>query len=414
MARFNAKAATTTALTGLSLGVLSAVSSLSIATYFVRRIITPELEKPDNVDVVSVSKDEGTVTLRAEPHTVATGRYGLWLAGGTGHARLGAVVDQDTSSRRVSEHTVTRAVLGVDAGEMTPGPARWNAYFYCGTPGSAFGLDYDDVLVRSDIGDLPAWRVRPDSDDGRWAILVHGRSARREETLRAIPVLHRLGFTALVPMYRNDEGAPASIDGRYNLGLSEWRDVEAAIRYAALHGARDIALVGWSMGAGIVLQTLDRSAMAGWVDRVVLDGPVIDWGDVISYQAEVNNLPPLVGGLAKNLLRRRVTRRLVGIAEPIDIGVTNWVSRSAELAHPILLVHSAADDVVPHGPSVELAAARPDLVRLALWDEALHCREWNTDPERWESLVAEFLTRADDKAEAPSGNTGAGSAAVPR
>ncbi|MGB3184836.1 MAG: alpha/beta hydrolase [Ornithinimicrobium sp.] len=414
MTGFNAKTATATAITGLSLGVLSAVSSLSIATYFARRIITPELEKPDNVDIVTVSEDVSTVTLRAEPHTTAAGRYGLWLDGGTGHVRLGEVLDQDTSSKRISEHTVTREVLGVDAGVMAPGPARWNAYFYCGTPGSALGLAYDDVLIRSDIGDLPAWRVRPDSDDGRWAILVHGRSARREETLRAIPELHRLGFTALVPMYRNDEGAPASIDGRYNLGLSEWRDIEAAIRYAALHGARDIALVGWSMGAGIVLQMLDRSAMAGWVDRVVLDGPVIDWGDVISYQAEVNNLPPLVDGLAKILLGRRVTRRLVGIAEPIDIGVTNWVSRSAELAHPILLIHSAADDVVPHGPSVELAAARPDLVRLALWDEALHCREWNTDPGRWESLVADFLTAADGEVDARSGRTGTSSTAMPR
>ncbi|MGB5952243.1 MAG: alpha/beta hydrolase [Ornithinimicrobium sp.] len=413
MTRFNAKAATTTAITGLSLGVLSAVSSLSIATYFARRIITPELEKPDNVEILAVGANEATLTLRAEPHTVAAGRYGLWLAAGTGHVRLGDVLEHDTGAKRAADHTVTREVLGIDAGELSPGPARWNAYFYCGTPGSALGLDYDDVMVRSDIGDLPAWRVRPEADDGRWAILVHGRSARREETLRAIPVLHRLGFTALVPMYRNDEGAPASIDGRYNLGLSEWRDIEAAIRYAALHGARDIALIGWSMGAGIVLQTLDRSAMAGWVDRVVLDGPVIDWGDVISYQAEVNNLPPLVDGLAKTLLARRVTRRLVGIAEPIDIGVTNWVSRSAELMHPVLLIHSTADDVVPHGPSVALAAARPDLVQLALWEEALHCREWNTDAQRWESLIADFLTSSIDSAD-HAGTTGVGPAAMPR
>lgn len=416
MAGFNAKAATATAITGLSLGVLSAVSSLSIATYFARRIITPELEKPDDVEILRVG--ESAVTLRAEPHTMAAGRYGLWLGGGTGHARLGDVLDQDTTSKRVSDHTVTREVLGVDLGELAPGPARWNAYFYCGTPASALGLDYDEVLVRSDIGELPAWRVRPQTDDGRWAILIHGRSARREETMRAIPVLHRLGFTSLVPMYRNDEGAPASIDGRYNLGLSEWRDVEAAIRYAALHGARDIALVGWSMGAGIVLQTLDRSAMAGWVDRVVLDGPVIDWGDVISYQAEVNNLPPLVDGLAKNLLRRRVTRRLVGIAEPIDIGVTNWVNRSAELAHPVLLIHSKADDVVPHGPSVELAAARPDLVQLALWDSALHCREWNTDADRWDTLVADFLSPTEGGVDASpdvtSGSAGARPAAMSR
>ena len=385
----NPKAVMATAITGVSVGVVSAVTSLSIATYFARRIITPEHEKKDNVTVLAVG--DGTVTLRAEPHTLAAGSYGLWLDGGAGHARLGEVTSRDLSARRSAEHTVTREVLGVDMGELAPGPARWNAYFYCGTPQTALGLDYEDVVVRSDIGLMPAWRVRPAQDEGRWAILVHGRSARREETLRAVPVLRRLGFTALIPMYRNDDGAPASIDGRYNLGLSEWRDVEAAIRYAALHGARDIVLVGWSMGAGIVLQTLDCSPMAGWVDRVVLDGPVIDWGDVISYQAEVNKLPPLVDGLAKTLLARKVTRRLVGIAEPIDIAVTNWVSRAQELRHSILLIHSRADDVVPYAPSQSLAEARPDLVRLALWEDALHCREWNTDPQRWEALVEDFL-----------------------
>ena len=34
-------------------------------------------------------------------------------------------------------------------------------------------------------------------------MLVHGRGATREECLRALPVLHRLGFPALVVSYRN-------------------------------------------------------------------------------------------------------------------------------------------------------------------------------------------------------------------
>lgn len=384
-----ARAATTAAVTGVTLGLLSAIGSLSLATYFARRIITPEHEKKDDTTVLAVH--EHALTLRAEPHTLTPGDYGLWLDGGRGHARLGEVVSVDATSRRASEHTVTRALLGVDHGELRPGPARWNAYLYCGTPGSAHGLAYDDVLVASDVGDLPAWLVPGESGQRRWAILVHGRSARREEALRALPVLHRLGLSSLVPMYRNDVGAPSSIDGRYNLGLSEWRDIEAAIRYAVRHGARDVVLVGWSMGGAVVLQTLDRSELSGWVSQVVLDGPVIDWGDVISYQADLNRLYWPVGVLAKSLLGGRISRGLIGIAEPIDIAVTNWVQRAAELRHPMLLIHSVADDVVPYGPSKELADRRPELVRLALWDQALHCREWNTDPARWERLVADFL-----------------------
>src|SRR5215203_1858073 len=116
-----------------------------------------------------------------------------------------------------------------------------------------------------------------------WAVLVHGRGARKEETLRAVPVLHDAGWTSLVAAYRNDRDAPRGPDGRYNLGLSEWRDVEAAMGYAVSHGARRILLLGWSMGAAIVLQALDRSPLSDYVVGVALDSPVIDWGVVLRH-----------------------------------------------------------------------------------------------------------------------------------
>ena len=57
----------------------------------------------------------------------------------------------------------------------------------------------------------------------------------------------------------------------------------------------------------------------------------------------------------------------------------------------MLIIHSRHDEFVPVGPSLELAAARPDLVTLVPWEVARHCKEWNTDPLRWESEVAAFL-----------------------
>lgn len=381
-------------IVGAGLGLVSAAASLGIATFFARKIITPEHQKPDDVSILAVDLSEMRVTFQANAETLAPGRYGVWTAGGQGHFRVGEVLSTDASSRRLSEHRVTRELLGVDAGEVTPGPARWNAYFYSGDPRSALGLDFSNILVSGDLGGLPTWHVPPQElteHNNTWAILVHGRSARRAETLRAVPVLHQQGFQVLVPMYRNDEGAPSSIDGRYNLGLSEWRDIESVMEFALSQGAKDIVLFGWSMGGSTVLQTLDRSRLSALVSAVVLDGPVIDWGDVITYQAQINRLPWPADSLAKMLLSQRFSRSLVGVAEPIDIGVTNWVQRSDELRHPFLLIHSNADHVVPYGPSRALAAARPDLVTFAEWEHALHCREWNTDSGRWEALVSEFV-----------------------
>ena len=73
-----------------------------------------------------------------------------------------------------------------------------------------------------------------------------------------------------------------------------------------------------------------------------------------------------------------------------DLAKTDWVRRGAELRHPVLLIHSADDEFVPCGPSRELAEARPDLVTFEEWHVARHCKEWNTDPERWERLVGDF------------------------
>ena len=181
------------------------------------------------------------------------GRYGVWLDGGAGHARVGDILERDARS-------VTRRLLAVDRGWLDDGPARWNQYYYCDRPSVSLGLPDEDVSILSDIGPLPGWIVRPESGQSGtdWAVLVHGRGARKEETLRAVPVLRDAGWTSLVTAYRNDRDAPRGPDGRYNLGLSEWRDVEAAMGYAVSHGARRILLLGWSMGGAIVLQALDR------------------------------------------------------------------------------------------------------------------------------------------------------------
>lgn len=376
---------------GIAIGSASAaagVGSLAGAAYFARKVLTPDRRRPDDVVITSIGRD--VVTVSATPDTVVPGRYGLWLDGGLGHARVGDIVAHD-----VDHGQVTRTVTAVDRGFLAPGPARWNAYYWGGPPDESLGLRTHHLSVRGELGILPAWVVPPaDPAPGggdRWAILVHGRGARREEALRAIGPLHELGWTALVPNYRNDEGVVAGPDGRYNLGLSEWRDIEAAIDHAARLGAQEIVLVGWSMGGAIVLQFLDRSPLSQLVDGVVLDGPVIDWGDVLAHHGRLHHVPDPVLGLSRAMMGRRWGKRLVGVHDVLDVAQTDWVSRADELTHPMLLIHSADDEFVPVGPSRALAHRRPDLIRYEEFTVARHCKEWNVDPQRWESVLTDFV-----------------------
>jgi uncharacterized protein len=306
------------------------------------------------------------------------------------HARVGEVLSGDDAAG-----TVTRRLLGVDAGRLAPGPARWSPWYFTGDPSSALGLAHTDVVVRSDVGDLPAWHVPADpavsGPQDVWAVLVHGRGATREECLRALPVLHRLGVPALVPAYRNDAGAPASAGGRYGLGDTEWVDVEAAVLHALAAGAREVVLVGWSMGAAIVLSCLSRSWTADRVRAVVLDGPVLDWRHVLDHHARLRRLPVPLGRYGLAMLGSPAARAVVGVDSPVDLRRMDWVARAEELAVPLLLLHSDDDEFVPVGPTRRLAEARPDLVTHVTFPGAGHCREWNVDPDRWEREVARFL-----------------------
>lgn len=368
----------------LGVGSLAALASLGTATFFARRVLTPEGEGP--TDHVIHAIDGDLVTLSRTADSEVLGRYGLWNEDRTAHLRMGEI-------RSMTETLVTREVLGVDFGDPQPGPARFNSHYYAERPDLALGLSTQDVNIEAEIGELPAWLVPAPQPSDRWAILVHGRGAQRFECVRAVRTLHASGLNVLVPAYRNDADAPGGLDGRYTLGLSEWRDIDDALRYAVSAGARTITLGGWSMGGAICMQVLAQSDLAGRVSGVFLDCPVLDWGDVLRHHAQVNNLPTSIGLLTRAVMGSESLRWLAGVSESVDVAQTDWVTRADELRTPMLVMHSVADDFVPIGPSRSVAQVRPDLVTFEEWAVARHCKLWNTDSARWEGSVAAFVAR---------------------
>src|SRR5215212_6492568 len=256
---------------------LATVGTTALAAYFTRRVLTPDHVKPDDVVVHDVDRDAEppTVTLGRTDETVAPGRYGLWWGErGQNHARLGDVLHAD-------DDLVVRELLAVDRGDLAAGPARWNQYYFSGTPDDALGLAHEDVELATDVGPMPAWYVPAAAADrqgsGAWAVLV--------------------------PSYRNDVDAPSDPSGRYHLGDSEWRDVEAAVLWAVERGAREVVLLGWSMGGAIVLQAATRSWVADRVRAVVLDGPVVDWHAVLDHQSTINRVPASVTRIGHTMMR---------------------------------------------------------------------------------------------------------------
>lgn len=336
------------------------------------------------------------VHLDSTEETRRAGYLALRQAGGSVHVRLGPVDGRPTPT------TVSRPLLATDTADpLRPDQSDINGFYWSGSPWTAHGLPTEEIEVESPVGHMPAWIVRPDREAGSlpgladtWAILVHGHGGTRGESLRAIPLLHRLGLTCMAITYRNDAGAPASADSMHHLGAEEWEDTEAAVEHAIAAGARRIVLVGWSMGGGIVLRTSVRSRHRDRIAALVLDSPAVDWQDILIYHATSLKAPAPMRRLALWMMTSPVGARMVRLHEPLALHEMRPEYYEEHLEHRTLLFHALDDSTVPPAPSRRLAALRPDLIRFEPFEGASHTREWNIDPVRWERTLAEFLIDA--------------------
>ena len=187
---------------------------------------------------------DGKVTLRVTSETEEEGDWqhdGIFgLVGSPGYNQVGPIIE-------VSDQHVVREFLPMSNDTKVGDMVRLESYGFPEDPQRAHGIPFEEVSFSSELGDFTAWYVDGSSDT--WVILVHGRSAHREEALRILPTIVELGLPSLIINYRNDLGLPTNSDGFHQYGLTEWEEVEGAVRYAIEHGANEIVLAGYTQTA---------------------------------------------------------------------------------------------------------------------------------------------------------------------
>lgn len=375
---------------------------LAAASHVARRMVMRSRQAPTPITVLAVERTtEGDVVRLSagEDSDLPGARYSLLFdqdSASPGHARLGGLIRKSAQDVISGEAWVERELLGVDRGNLSAGSrGRITGWWYSAV--TALDSAAEEIQFPVDGGNAAAWIV-PARNAGdaasRWAIHVHGRGARPEETLRGVRVAAESGRTSLVITYRGDEEAPASAHDRYGFGAAEWRDVAAAMKEAERRGARSVTLFGWSMGATACLLAAERVTKArvtARIDGLVLDSPALDWRQLIVHHTALAGAPRVLGRVASWLLESGWVRS--GNPGGIPLRTLTPQHFASQLRVPTLVHCSPHDTFVPEGPARELAALRPDLVTLHRSPRGEHVRIWNVEPERWDEITRAFLDR---------------------
>lgn len=322
--------------------------------------------------------EAGRITLTRDLASLRPGRYGL--AGRDFHAAVGPVLDR--ADGEVTADTVVRRLERVFHGTPETGDRAWlTPQLYGGDPATALGLSYAEVEIPGELGVLPGWVVP--GDRRTWVLAVHGLAGTIEHPMVVMDQLHRLGLPVLSLAYRGDRGAPRSPDGLNHLGDTEWRDVDAALRFAVANGAARVILYGWSTGATMALFTAARSSLRGRIGGLVLDSPVLGRAQTVRALAAAKHIPNAFLPLAVRAAEGRTgltDDRLPHIGGPEGIRV------------PTLLLHGPDDEIASYDYSLALARSRPDLITLHTVPDAPHAAMWNASPPTYDESLRRFLT----------------------
>lgn len=328
--------------------------------------------------------DQSVTAMSGNTYTITGGAYDI--AGVVGGIRSdGTMIGIFSTPSNLDKATKTsaRTLAAPPSPELKVGDKiSLQGNVWTSDPKAALGLDFQDVTYSSPVGPMKAWLV-PGTSGTKWVIGVHGIGANKTEMLRFVGPVHTAGNTMLVINYRNDPGNPKSPDGYTHLGDTEWQDVEAAVQYAKDHGATDIRLYGDSLGGSLVENFLARSKTdQSIISRVILDSPALDWNEVLRRQLQKGGYPSFIYYPGTVMLRLRA-----------GINIQNLSTGPTEIHQKTLIIHSADDPTVPQNASKQLAAARPNLVKLVDFKHGGHLRSWNHDSAKYEELVATFLSQ---------------------
>jgi uncharacterized protein len=252
-------------------------------------------------------------------------------------------------------------------------PRHWSI----GPPPSTRGWAYRDISFKDSAGlTLRGWWI-PGTQNAT-VVMVHGWTSSRREPMGRADYLHKAGYNLLLFDLR---GHGAS-DGNYTtIGWLEPDDVHAAVTFAKSQSTGPIALLGYSMGASVVVEEAARDSR---VAAVIEDSGF----DTLSHAFQVHFqsmtlLPPvpldqLVIAIGQLDLKFSIAR-----VRPID--------SARLLTVPALSIIGTADTTVPPSEGFALFNAISGPKQLLVIPGAGHVGGYQQANSLYERTVLAFL-----------------------
>jgi fermentation-respiration switch protein FrsA (DUF1100 family) len=249
------------------------------------------------------------------------------------------------------------------------------------------GMSYEQVAFGSALDGAPlsGWYLPAPRPTGRAIVIVPGIDNNRlmsGVTLRLAPSLLAAGFDVLAFDLR---GEGESGGEPITFGLREQWDVLGAVHEAQARGARQVGVLGFSLGAASTILAAARSAD---VAAVVADSAFADLRDTLTRELEQSDHLP--GPAVAYVL---TLYALMSGTDPGDVSPVQAIARIAP--RPVLLIQGGVDRTVPPVDSERLlsAADRRSTVRW-LVPSGGHAASYFTDPVGYANRVVAFFTAA--------------------
>lgn len=284
-------------------------------------------------------------------------------------------------------------------------------------PRTDLGLHFESVHFPSPVigTTLRAWFLPPTAsapvhNARNMVVFVHGVGRDRRSFLRHAHHFVDAGYPCLLFDFSEhglSDNVTEGISRGTLFGAREQHDVIAAVDFLKKEkAAAHVAIIGTSCGASSAI--LAASRRPDLAACVVAENPFTRADDLLRHHMHA---------LSQNYLsqnQHQIVRRFVfwlaGKVLMIRMGyfMSSYgaIDAVSSLTCPLLVAHSAVDDVVPyeHGTAIyeqALKAKNADqqMIEFSSFPDAAHCALYDKDPQRWTNDVLSFVDKSFKLAE---------------